>query len=126
MAQRIGREFVQAVALDVAFAIGVPAPTGLRVMQAAGTGAVVGARLGAIVTRAEFVPVGLGPGGEMRAIARDVQVGEIDQALANRGGDEDRVEDFLENALIRGHDREIGVPLPQDDRSGGARQLPFC
>ena len=43
MAQRIGREFVQTVAIDVAVSIGVPTPTGLRVMKAAGTGAVFGA-----------------------------------------------------------------------------------
>jgi len=125
MAQRIGREFVQAVAIDVAFTIRVPAPTGLRVMKAAGTGAVVRMGFGAIVAGAAFVTVGVGPGDEMRAIARDRQVGEIDQASGDRGGDEDRVEDFFERALIGGQDAQIGGPLPQDDWPGGARQEPL-
>ncbi len=47
--------------VDIAFAIGIPAPTGLRVVEAAGTGAVFGTRLGGIVTGAEFVTVGVGP-----------------------------------------------------------------
>ena len=104
MAQGVGREFIQAMAVDVALAIGIPAPTGLRVMEAAGTGAMVSARLGGIITGAEFVPVGVGPGVQMRAVARDVQVGQVDQAFSDRGADKDLIEYLLEMRRFFGTD----------------------
>ena len=112
MPQGIGGEFVQAMPIDIAFAVRVPAPTGLRVMKAAGTIAVIGAGLGPIVTRAKFVAVGIGPGVEMRAIARDMQVLQIDQAFCHGGGHEDGIEHVLERALIERQRLEIGGPLP--------------
>jgi hypothetical protein len=94
-------------------------------MKAAGTGAVFGRGLVPILTRTEFVTVGVGPSFQVRAVASDMQVGQIDQAFGDRGGDEDGVEHFFERALIRRQSGEIGMPRPKDHRSGGVSQEPL-
>jgi hypothetical protein len=72
------------------------------------------AGLGAIITGAEFVTMGIGPGVQVRAVARDVQVIQLNQAFRHGGGYEDRIEHVLERALIERQRLEIGCACGMD------------
>jgi hypothetical protein len=62
-----------------------------------------------VVTGAELSAVGIGPSGELAAIASDVEIGKVNQAQLEGMSDKAGGEDGVENAFIRMEHREVAI-----------------
>lgn len=101
MQEGVGGEFIEAVAVDPALTVAVPAPESERIAIGTQAGATLLWFLVPIVTGAKLFTVGIGPGGELAAVTGDVEIVKVDQAqlegTSDKAGKEDRVEDtFIE------------------------------
>ena len=100
MLETVGSEFVEAVAVDPAFAVRVPAPEGVGVAVGARTAAAVLRVLAPIVAGAELLAVGIGPGGELGPVSGDVQVLQGDELQVDRARDKASIEDCLQGLFV--------------------------
>jgi len=74
MAKRIGGQFIASVAVDPAIAVAVPAPKGVWVVIGSMAAAAFIRFLAPIVATAEFLAMGIGPGGQLGPITRDMEM----------------------------------------------------
>lgn len=118
--KRVGRQFVEAMAVEVTFPVRVPAPAGQRIVEAASAIAMLGAGLVTVVAGAEFVAVRVGPSLEFGPVTRDMEIIQVDQAFGDRDGYEHSIEDLFHHALISRHTGQVGLPLTVNDGSGSA------
>jgi hypothetical protein len=111
MLETVGSELVEAVAVDPAFAVRVPAPEGVRVAVGPWTAATVLRVLAPIVAGAELLAVGIGPGRELGAIASHVQVLEVNELEVDGAGDKAGIKDGLQGLLVAGEGSKVGDAL---------------
>lgn len=97
MLEGVGGKFIEAVAVDPALTIAVPAPESERIAIGAQARAPFLWFLASIVTGAELFAIGIGPGGELAAVTGGEEVGKVNQAqlegMSDKAGKEDRLED---------------------------------
>jgi hypothetical protein len=116
MLEGVGGEFVEAVAIDPALAVVIPAPKGQRITVRTQTRAAVFEFFALIFTGAELFTVGIGPGGEFAAIASDVEVGKVNQAQLEGTSDKAGKEDRVKNAFIGMESRKVSIAFENGDQ----------
>jgi hypothetical protein len=109
MLEGVRGEFVEAVAVDPALTVAVPAPESKRIAIGTQAGATLLWFLVPIVTGTEFFAVGIGPGGEFAAITGDVETGKVDQAQLEGTSDKAGKENGLEKAFKRTESRQVAI-----------------
>jgi hypothetical protein len=120
MLERVGGQLVEAVAVDPALTIAVPAPERERITIGARAGAPLLWFLASIVTGAELFAVGISPGGEFAAVTSNIEIGKVNQAQLEGARDKAGKEDGLERALIGMKSREVAIAF--EDRDQGCRR----
>jgi hypothetical protein len=80
MIERVGGEFVEAVSIDPALTVAVPAPESERIAIGTQAGATLLRFLASIIAGTELLAVGISPGREFAAVTSDVEIGKVNQA----------------------------------------------
>ena len=109
MLEGVGGEFVEAVAIDPALAIVIPAPESQWITIRTKARAAVFWFFALVVTGAELSAVGIGPSWEFAAVASDVEIGKVNEAQLEGMSDKTGKEDGVENAFIRMERREVAI-----------------
>ena len=99
MAQGIGGQFIASVAVDPAMAVAVPAPKGVWVAIGSMAAAAFIRFLAPIVAAAELLAMGIGPGGQLGPIPRNMEMVQVNQADLNRVCDKAAIEEPLQHPL---------------------------
>jgi hypothetical protein len=109
MLEGVGGEFVEAVTIDPALTVAVPAPESERIAIGTQTRATLLWFLASIVTGTELFAVGISPGWEFAAVTGDVEIGKVNEVQLEGTRDKAGKEDRLEKAFIRRECRKVAI-----------------